>query len=270
MNYKETLQAIDPVKAFKVLDIQSNQEGAYLYFPCISCGQQAVIKAYGDKKNVWYCPECKEKGHIISLVMAFQSANDTEQWDYEKARRFLIDKALVYSTTRIKRELNITYEMEYDPFLEAQGISKETCEKLEIGKPQGKTMLSGCIAFPVYHEEKKIAFFGIRIKDKKRVFHKSFNPELYLYNYDRIDPEKDVYFTEDIFECVRLIQKDIPAVCNFGLPYLSSSHLDVLQKCKFVSIVCENGNMDEVKKQLFENFTNYIRFIKPTQKSPLI
>lgn len=269
MNYKETLQAIDPVKAFKVLDIKASQQGAYVYFPCTSCGKQAVIKAYGSKKNVWYCPECKGKGHIISLVMAFQNANDSEPWDYEKAQRFLVDKALGFSTARIKKELNITYDMEYDPFLETQGITRETCEKLQIGRPTGKTMLSGCIAFTVYHEEKKIAFFGIRIKDQQRVFHKSFNPELYLYNFDRVDPEQEVYVTDDIFECIRLIQSDVPALCNFGLPYLSNSHLEMLQKCKYVSVVSENGNMDEIRKQLYESFSNYVRFIKSTQ-SPLI
>ena len=266
MNYKETLQAIDPVKVFKVLDIQSSQQGAYVYFPCICCGQQAVIKAYGDKKNVWYCPECKDKGHIVSLVMAFKNANDSEQWDYDKARRFLVDKALTYSTKPLKRELNITYQLEYVPFLETQGISKETCEKLEIGRPTGKTMLSGCIAFTVYHDEKKIAFYGIRIKDRKQVFHKSFNPEFYLYNFDQIDPEKDVYFTADIFECVKLLQGGNQAICNFGLPYLSNFHVEQLQKCKYLSVVSENGNLGEIRKQLFDSCNNYVRFIKPALK----
>jgi hypothetical protein len=114
---------------------------------------------------------------------------------------------------------------------------------------------------------RKIAYYGIRIKGQKTVFHKSFNPELYLYNFSNIDPEKEVYFTTDIFECIKWLQKDIPAVCNFGLLYLSSAHLELLQTCKFVSVMCENGNMDEIKKQFFENFPNYVKFIKPTSKA---
>jgi len=261
MNYKETLQAVDPIKAFKVLNIKVSQQGSYIYFPCTNCGQQATIKAYGEKKNVWYCPECKSKGHIISFVMDFHNANDEEQWDYDKARLFLVDKAITSATKRLTRELNITYDLSYDPFIETQRISQETCEKLGIGRPAGKTMLSGCVAFTVYYNEKKVAFFGIRIKDQNHIFHKSFNPEFYLYNYDRINPEEEVYLTENIFECVRLIQTGTPAICNFGLPYLSNSHLEMLQKCKYISVVSENGNMDEIRKQLFDSCKNYVRFI---------
>jgi ribosomal protein L37AE/L43A len=69
MTYRETLQAVDTLKALKIIGIDGGQQGAYVYFPCTVCGKQAVIKAYGDKKNIWYCPECKDKGHIISLIM---------------------------------------------------------------------------------------------------------------------------------------------------------------------------------------------------------
>jgi hypothetical protein len=187
MNYKESLQAIDPLKAFKALNISADQQGSYIYYPCTSCGRQAVIKACGDKKNVWYCPECKDKGHIISLVLSVMSETDSEPWDYEKAKRFLVQKAVVYSPNTIKKELSFNYELEYDPFLEEQGISKELCEKLGIGRPKGKTMLSGCIAFTVSDGTgRKIAYYGVRIKGHKTVFHKSFNPELYLYNFNSV------------------------------------------------------------------------------------
>jgi ribosomal protein L37AE/L43A len=68
LTYRETLQAVDTLKALKIVGIDGGQQGAYVYFPCTGCGKQAVIKAYGDKKNIWYCPECKDKGHIISLI----------------------------------------------------------------------------------------------------------------------------------------------------------------------------------------------------------
>jgi hypothetical protein len=35
---------------------------------------------------------------------------------------------------------------------------------------------------------------GVRGIWGHRIFHKSFNPELYFYKYDRIDPEKDYVF----------------------------------------------------------------------------
>ena len=62
----------------------------------------------------------------------------------------------------------------------------------------------------------------------------------------------------------------IAEVRNFGLPYLSKTHLAILQKCKYLSVIFDNGNMDEIRKQLFDSFNNYIRFIKPATKSPLI
>ena len=68
-----------------------------------------------------------------------------------------------------------------------EGFDEERCKKLGVGKPKGKTMLSGCLAFTVYREGKKIAYYGIRLSDRSPAYHKSFNPELYLYNY-QADP----------------------------------------------------------------------------------
>ena len=64
MTYRETLQAVDTLKALKISGIDGGQQGANVYFPCTGSGKQAVIKAYGDKKNAWYCRECKDKRYI--------------------------------------------------------------------------------------------------------------------------------------------------------------------------------------------------------------
>jgi len=55
MNYTETLQTVDTLKALKLLGIEAEQKGAYIYFPC-SCGNTKVIKAYGEKKNDFSSP----------------------------------------------------------------------------------------------------------------------------------------------------------------------------------------------------------------------
>jgi predicted SprT family Zn-dependent metalloprotease len=78
MNYTETLQTVDTLKALKLLGIEAEQKGAYIYFPC-SCGNTKVIKAYGEKKNVYYCPKCKDSGHIIKLVTEIMNAKETEK-----------------------------------------------------------------------------------------------------------------------------------------------------------------------------------------------
>ena len=70
MKYLEMLQAVDTMKALNLIGIEGGQTGAYVHYPCIKCEEgKAVIRAYGEKKNVWYCPGCKASGQIISLLM---------------------------------------------------------------------------------------------------------------------------------------------------------------------------------------------------------
>jgi len=260
MNYTETLQTVDTLKALKLLGIEAEQKGAYIYFPC-SCGDKKVIKAYGEKKNVFYCPKCKASGHIIKLVSEIMSEKDTEEWDLKKASAFLAEKAITYGASRITRELSMDYKLRYHPFLKEQGISEELATDLGIGVPQGKTMLSGCAAFTVHNEQgMKIAYYGIRLKDQKAVFHKSFNPELYLYNWHRIQKDGEVLFTTNLLDCVRLIGERKQSISNFGLPYLSATQLELLQMCKYVEFRVDNQNIQEISKQVIHNLRNYYRF----------
>ena len=215
MNYIDTLHSVNTGKALQILGFQSSQHGAYLKYPCHKCGKEAVIKSYGEKKNLYYCPDCKASGHIIRLAMEIKVI------DWNEAKELLDKKASGFSSKKLTKELSVIYEMEYDRSMESNGITETTAKSMGIGRPKGKTMLSGTIAFPVYSEGKKVAYWGQRIKDRKPVFHNSFNPELYLYNLDSIITEREVYVTTDMLECVRLIQDGTQAVCNFGLPYLS-------------------------------------------------
>ena len=38
-----------------------------------------MIKAYGEKTNVWFSPECKSKGNLISLAMIQTRSRDIWQ-----------------------------------------------------------------------------------------------------------------------------------------------------------------------------------------------
>ncbi len=258
MKYLEILQAVDTLKALNLIGIEGGQTGGYVNYPCTKCREgKAVIRAYGEKKNIWYCPACKGSGQIISLLMEAKAIN----WD--EAKSILTEKAIPYSTAKIEKPISVSYELEYDRYLEQQGISKETAGLLGIGKPKGKTMLSGCIAFTVFDElDRKIAYYGIRIKDGRPVFHNSFNPELYLYNFSRIDAEQEVHFTTDMTECVKLISRGQQAVCNFGLPYLSSAHCALLNKCKYVSFSSEIGNLHEIVMQAVKNMHAFVRILR--------
>jgi hypothetical protein len=257
LTYRETLQAVDTVKALKIVGIDGGQQGAYVYFPCTGCGKQAVIKAYGDKKNIWYCPECKDKGHIISLIMKMTGIG------WNEAKSLLEVKAVTYPAEKIQKELTLEYELQYNKFLEAQGISEEIARAYAIGVPKGKTMLSGCVAFTVHDENgKRIAYYGIRMKDLKPVFHSSFNPELYLYNYHRVDSETDVHFTTDMFDCIRTLSSGRQPVCNFGLPYLSTEQISFLQRFKYVSFDCSMKHSNELTHQLTTNLQNYLKIVK--------
>ncbi len=236
MNYRETLQVIDTARALECLGINARvPQGAYIKFPCPSdnCDELALIKTHGNKKNLFYCPRCKLSGHIISLVMKIMNINWQEACEWLKKARA--------TPHVITDQLQLKYELEYHKFLEDKGISKEICEMFQIGVPKGKTMLAGCVAFTVFNDDgERIAYYGINMKTGKPVFHKSFNPELYLYGQSFYLGHKDyhfvdeVYFTTDIFQCIKIYAEDEFAVCNFGLPYISNEQMDKLDHLAFV------------------------------------
>jgi len=252
------MNSVDTLKALAFLGLEGESTGAYIRFPCTRCGKQAVIKAYGEKKNVWFCPECKAKGHVISLVM------QNREVDWQEAKKILADKALTYPSRKINDDLKIEYELVYDKVLEEQGISEDICRTLGVGRPKGKTMLSGCIAFTVFDEEgKKVAYFGLRIKDQKPVFHSSFNPELYLYRFNTISLEEPVFFTTSMFETLSMVVSGKAAICNFGLPYLSETHIELLTKCS--TITFSHMINPEILMQSAQKIDAFLRFLKPLE-----
>ena len=99
------------------------------------------------------------------------------------------------------------------------------------------------------------------MKDGKHIFHNSFNPENYLRYYDRVDPEKEVYFSTDMFDCGRLIQDGHQAVCNFGLPYLSLEHFKLMKNFMMISIRLKN-NQEEIALQALKNLQMYFRILR--------
>ncbi len=256
MNYQAILQAVDTTKALKLINIEETRQGAYIKYPCHKCGKQAVIKAYGEKKNLWYCPDCKKSGHVISLVM------DINNCDWDTAKKTLEEKAC-FTADKLTKELALNYELEYDKTLKLMGISPEICATLGVGKPKGKTMLSGTISFTVTDDMKKIAYYGLRLKDGKHIFHNSFNPELYLLYYDRIEPEKEIYFTTDMFHCLKLWDSGYQAVCNFGLPYLSQEHFKLMNKFQKISFYLKDQEK-EIASQALKYLQIYFRILRET------
>lgn len=108
MRYNDLLNAVDTAKALSILSIHdTTQNGAYVKYPCHKCGKQAVIKAFGEKKNVIYCPECKITGQIVTLTM------DIKKISWEEASKFLEEKAITTATSKITTELTLNYELEY-------------------------------------------------------------------------------------------------------------------------------------------------------------
>ena len=255
MNYKDTLQAVDSEKALGLIGIEYHPQGAYLKFSCPQkdCDGISVIKTYGDKKNLYYCPKCKSSGHIISLVMLIKNVT----WD--EAKEILI-KAKASDAKLITEELNIKYELQYCDFLKDKGITEEMCKSLEIGVPKGKTMLAGCVAFSVRDDAgMKVAYYGIRMKDGKPVFHKSFNPEFYVYNLCNVDQNGMVYFFTDIFECLKYNTHNT-CICNFGMPYLSRTQLTLLQNVQQMVMVLPEDLVRPFAIQMAENQMNFHRF----------
>ncbi|MBI5846636.1 MAG: hypothetical protein HZB31_01540 [Nitrospirae bacterium] len=247
MKYSDLITAVDTVKALSLLGIEGEPSGAYVKYPCHKCDKQAVIKSFGEKKNVLYCPECKISGQIVTLTM------EVKKLSWEEASKLLEEKAITTATSKITNELTLNYELDYLKQLEGV-ISPEIAKELGVGKPKGKTMMSGCIAFTVHNESgKKIAYWGMKLKDSKPAFHHSFNPEFYLYNYHRVDPSQEVYFTTDMLQCLKLIGEGKQAICNFGLRYISQEQMRLLSDLKLVNLMT-NGN--EAITQVIKNVHN--------------
>ena len=91
-------------------------KGAYVAFPCPNkCEGNAVIKTYGDKKNLWYCPKCRKGGNLLKLAMEMKGL----EWEQSKE---LLSKAIVQTAKPIKEEMTLNYELEYPKYLEDQGV----------------------------------------------------------------------------------------------------------------------------------------------------
>ena len=258
MTYRDLLQNVDTQKALSMLRLSSEPNGAYIKFDCveIGCEGKASIKAYGDKKNLWYCQKCHAAGHIISLAVKVKGLT------WKEANEFL-EKAISENVNKITEELNINYELFYNDFLKEKGISEDTCKLLEIGVPKGKTMLAGSVAFAVRDDTgMKVAYYGIKMKDQKPIFHKSFNPELYLYNFCNLHEQSITYFTTDLLHCVRMIQANQQAICNFGLPYLSQPQFNLIKNVDHIIFCVDEPIARTLAVQLAFSHKLFFRFEK--------
>jgi hypothetical protein len=249
MRYAEAIQTVDTEKALSVLGLEIKKDGSYIRFPA-PCGHEVVIRWHGEKKNVIYCPECKKGSNI------FQLALDLKGIDYAD----LVEKT-AKPDRPIEEELNLNYELEWTKEMEKEGLNRELCERLGVGRPKGKTMLSGCVAFTVHNEAGvKIAYWGIRLADRKAIFHKSFNPELYLYNFHNCDPREEVRITNDLFACLHVLLGGNQCVCNFGLPYLSLRQYHLLSGCDRVVFQLQ-GDRRDIAFSNIKNLTTFYRFV---------
>jgi hypothetical protein len=154
--------------------------------------------------------------------------------EFQEAKNLLLEKA--DSPEPLGEPLQLDYDLEYSPILKEKGIPEESCRILEVGRPKGKTMLSGCLAFAVRNEKGfKVAYYGIK-PDGTPKFHHSFNPETLLYIPIPLDYKKEVILTGDMIKCLIYIYDGKQACSNFELPYLSKWQLDQLSKCEYLSI----------------------------------
>ena len=142
-----------------------------------------------------------------------------------------------------------------------KGIDRRLCQTLGVGKPKGKTMLSGCLAFTVYREGKKIAYYGIRIADRMRLYHKPFNPELYLWNHNSCDSREEVWLTTDMLRCLKHIRDGRKALCNFGLSYLSPKHYEMLNAFPWVTIEWLFTEQRDISVSVAKYLKAYHRFV---------
>lgn len=255
MKYAEAIQRIETGQALTYLGLTVKKEGSYLKFPCPDCGNESAIRYYGEKKNVAYCSTCKKGTNIISMAVKLKG------FDFQEAKNLLVEKTMA-SQDIIQEKLSLNYELEWTMDLEKEGLNRELCDTIGIGRPKGKTMLSGCIAFTVHGETGvKIAYYGIGISDHRPKFHQSFNPELYLFAYHAADKDEEVLVTTDMFSCLRHLAQGKQAVCNFGLPYLSTRQMELLSSFPYVTFEWLFTDKKEIILSVARNLKAYHRFL---------
>lgn len=255
MKYAEAVQRIDTEQALTYLGIQSKKEGRYLAFPCIDCGSESAIRYYGEKKNVAYCSTCKAGTNIIAMAVKLRGIY------FQEAKKLLVEKTSA-TEEPLQEKLGLNYELEYTSEMEKEGLSQELCETIGIGRPKGKTMLSGYIAFTVHNETGlKVAYYGIKIADGRPKFHQSFNPELYLFAYHAADKNEEVLITTDMFSCLRHLAKGNQAVCNFGLPYLSPRQMQLLSSFPCITFEWFFTDKRDIMLNAAQNLKAYHRFL---------
>ncbi len=251
MKYPEAMQTIDTEKALTYLGFEPKINGSYLEFICPTCLNKASIRYHGEKKNVSYCQTCKAGSNIIALAVKIKVI------EFQDAKNLLIEKA-TYTDKQIEEPLNLNYTLEWTDEMGKIGLNQELCQKLGVGKPKGKTMLSGSLVFTVYNDQGvKVAYWGL--KDGKPKFHSSFNPENYLYNIHNCAPG-EVHITKDMIDCLRIIHSGSPCLCNFGLPYISTKQYSLLNNFEKVVIHWTNDKRD-VAFSCITQIRTFYRFV---------
>ena len=255
MKYSEAMQAINTEKALSFVGLTATKNGSYLNFLCPKCQAEAAMRYFGDKKNVSYCPSCKIGDNIIAIVARLKGI------EFQEAKNLLVEKTAGVDKP-IENELGLNYDLEWCDLMEKEGLDKELCERLGVGKPKGKTMMSGAVAFTIYDEKGlKIAYYGIRTSDRRAVYHKSFNPELYLYHLNNVGPREEVWITTDMFSCLRHLAGGRQCVCNFGLPYLSSRQMELLSSFAQITFEWLFTEKNEIMLSVAQNLKTYHRFV---------
>ena len=108
-----------------------------------------------------------------------------------------------------------------------------------------------------------MAYYGYRMKDYKPIFHKSFNPELYLYNYHNIDITKPVYVTNAVRHWL-MVARDVDpnTVALFDLPYVSARQFNLLREIPHMIFFGPKDEMDPIINQVNDFLDDYLHIFK--------
>ena len=101
----------------------------------------------------------------------------------------------------------------------------------------------------------KISYYGIRLKNRKPIFHKTFNPELYLYGLNLV--KDHAILVNDMVKCAKRIGEGEPVICNFGMPYLSPTQCQLINRLKKVDLEVT----PKIAPMVATHLKTYYRFI---------
>ncbi|RJQ67322.1 MAG: hypothetical protein C4519_24305 [Desulfobacteraceae bacterium] len=175
------------------------------------------------KKNMFFYKDTQKGGSPINFYSDHADCNLRQAAEY-------LQKIFLTEIPEPKRQIP-TLTLEYDPWMEKQGITEKEAAEFEIGKVKAKSVLSGCVAFRLYYEDQAPAgYVGWNLKDKKWIFPKGSKRGNVVYNLNRVNTDYSI-LVSDILDCLHIIRQGFPFTVALMAESATDEQINLLGNC---------------------------------------